>query len=162
MLFNINPIRSTEQARNEIKKIVARQKKGTQDDLTPFAAEIDKLLLQIEHKPSWQKIPVVARAALIEVGGRVIPYSEDVVLPNTKHDFELVIRMLNHIREQKKLASVNMPLFIQPDEISIAYSEGRFSHAGGKIVSQLSVVVQKGSIMCAGFVFGRDYVILHG
>ena len=44
MLLNIKPLKNTTQVRDEIKKIVARQKKGTIDDLTPFSAEIDKLL----------------------------------------------------------------------------------------------------------------------
>jgi len=66
------------------------------------------------------------------------------------------------LREQKKLSAVKMPLFIQPDEVSLAHKEGKFSHEGGKISSQISVVLQKGAIMYAGFVFGRDYVILQG
>lgn len=162
MLFNIKPLKSTEQVRNEIRKIVSRQKEGSIDDLTPFIAEIEKLLAQLEFKSEWKKLPVVVRAAMIEVEGKELPYREDVVLPNTKHDLELVIKMLNYLREQKKLSAVKMPLFIQPDEISLAQSEGRFSHLGGKITSQISVVLQKGAIMYVGFVFGRDYAILQG
>jgi len=162
MLFNIKPLKNTAQVRAEIKKIVARQKKGTVDDLTPFSVEIDKLLLELEFKPDWKKLPVVARAAMMDIEGKIVPYSEDIVLPNTKHDLELVVKMLNYLREQKKLSAVKMPLFIQPDEVSLAYKEGKFSHEGGKISSQISVVLQKGAIMYAGFVFGRDYVILQG
>lgn len=160
MLFNINPLKSTEQVRIGVKKIVAKQKKGTMDDLTPFTAEIDKLLSLLEFKPEWKKLPVIARAALLDIDGRVVPYSEDVLLPNTKHDMELILKMLNYLREQKQLKAVKMPLFLQPDEISLAHKEGRFSHEGGQIASQISVVLQKGAIMYAGFVFGRDYVIL--
>jgi len=162
MLLNIKPLKNTAQVRDEIKKIVARQKKGTIDDLTPFSAEIDKLLLELEFKPDWKKLPVVARAAMLEIEDRILPFSEDIVLPNTKHDLELVVKMLNYLREQKKLSAVKMPLFIQPDEVSLAHKEGKFSHEGGKISSQISVVLQKGAIMYAGFVFGRDYVILQG
>jgi len=162
MLLNIKPLKNTAQVRDEIKKIVARQKKGTIDDLTPFSAEIDKLLLELEFKPEWKKLPVVARAAMLDIEGKIIPFSEDIVLPNTKHDLELVVKMLNYLREQKKLSAVKMPLFIQPDEVSLAHKEGKFSHDGGKISSQISVVLQKGAIMYAGFVFGRDYVILQG
>src|SRR6185503_777090 len=162
MLLNIKPLKNTAQVRDEIKKIVARQKKGTIDDLTPFSAEIDKLLVELEFKPDWKKLPVVARAAMLDIEGKIVPYSEDIVLPNTKHDLELVVKMLNYLREQKKLSAVKMPLFIQPDEVSLAYKEGKFSHEGGKISSQISVVLQKGAIMYAGFVFGRDYVILQG
>ena len=162
MLFNIKPLNSTVQVRDEIKKIVARQKKGSIDDLTPFGAEVDNLLLQLEFKPNWKKLPIVARAAIMEVEGKIVAFSEDVVLPNTKHDLELVLKMLNYMREQKKLTAVKMPLFIQPDEVALAHKEGKFSHEGGKISSQVSVVMQKGAIMYAGFVFGRDYVILQG
>ena len=162
MLFNINPLKSTEQVRNEVKKIVARQKKGSIDDLTSFGPEIDELLLQLEFKPDWKKLPVVARVAMLDIGGKAVPFTEDVILPNTKHDLELVIKMLNYLREQKKLSAVKMPLFVQPDEISLAHKEGRFSREGGKISSQISVVLQKGAIMYAAFVFGHDYVILQG
>ena len=162
MLLNIKPLKNTAQVRAEIKKIVARQKKGTIDDLTPFSAEINRLLLELEFKPDWKKLPVVARAAMLDIEGKIVPYSEDIVLPNTKHDLELVVKMLNYLREQKKLSAVKMPLFIQPDEVSLAHKEGKFSHEGGKITSQISVVLQKGAIMYACFVFGRDYVILQG
>jgi hypothetical protein len=81
-------------------------------------------------------------------------------LPNTKHDLELVIKMLNYMREQKQLAAVKMPLFVQPDEISLAHREGRISYEGGSIISQIAVILQKGAVMYAGFVFGRKYVIL--
>jgi hypothetical protein len=110
----------------------------------------------------WRKLPVVARVAMLDRGGEVVPYNEDVILPNTKHDLELVIKMLNYMREQKNLKTVKMPLFIQPDEIALAHKEGRFSYDGGNIQSQLSVVMQKGAIMYVGFVFGRNYAILQG
>lgn len=163
MLFNIRPLKSTEEVRGGVRKIVARQKKGSDDDLTAFAGEIEELLALLEFKPGWKKLPVVARAARIEgaeAPGRISPYSEDVVLPNTKHDLELVIKMLNYLREQKQLQAVTQPLFVQPDEISLARKEGRINFDGGTIMSQISVVLQKGAIMYAAFVFGRNYVIL--
>jgi hypothetical protein len=162
MLFNINPLKSTEQVRTEVQRIVAKQEKGSMDDLSPFGVEINRLLAHIEFKVEWKKLPVIARVALLDLGESCAPYVEDIMLPNTKHDLELVIKMLNYMREQKKLNPVKMPLFIQPDEISIAYSQGRFAHEGGKISSQISIVLQKGAIMYVGFVFGRDYVILQG
>jgi hypothetical protein len=163
LLFNIRPLKSTDEVRNEIRKIVARQKKGSADDLTAFNGEIEELLSLLEFKPEWKKLPVVARAARIdgaEAPSRITPYSKDIVLPNTKHDMELVLKMLNYIREQKQLRAVKMPLFVQPDEISLARREGKINFDGGKIMSQISVVLQKGAIMYVGFVFGRDYVIL--
>lgn len=160
MLFNIRPLKSTDEVRNEVRKIVARQKKGSADDLTAFSDEIKELLSLLEFRPEWKKLPVVARAARIEGAGRISPYSEDVVLPNTKHDLELVLRMLNYLREQKQLPAVKQPLFMQPDEISLAHREGKINFEGGKIMSQVSVMLQKGAIMYVGFVFGRNYVIL--
>jgi hypothetical protein len=160
LLFNIRPLKSTDEVRNEVRKIVARQKKGSADDLSAFSGEIEELLSLLEFKPEWKKLPVVARAARIEVAGSITPYREDVVLPNTKHDLELVLRMLNYLREQKQLQAVKQPLFVQPDEISLARKEGKINFEGGKIMSQVSVVLQKGAIMYVGFVFGRNYVIL--
>ena len=163
MLFNIRPLKSTDEVRNEIRKIVARQKKGSADDLTAFSGEIEELLSLLEFKPEWKKLPVVARAARIEgaeAPGRITPYSGDIVLPDTKHDLILVVKMLNYLREQKQLQAVKQPLFIQPDEISLARKEGKINFDGGKITSQMTVVLQKGAIMYAGFVFGRNYVIL--
>jgi hypothetical protein len=161
LLFNIRPLKSADEVRNEIRKIVARQKKGSADDLTAFRGEIEELLLLLEFKPEWRKLPVVVRAARIEGAEMPVSYSEDVMLPDTKHDLELVLKMLNHTREQKQLQIVKMPLFVQPDEISIARHGGKINFdEGKKIMSQMSVVLQKGAIMYVGFVFGRNYVIL--
>jgi hypothetical protein len=162
LLFNVNPVKNTEQVRTETRKIVSRQKKGSIDDLAPFNEEIDKLLSQLEFKPEWRKLPVVARAAILDTGGETVAFTEDIVLPNTKHDLELVIKMLNYMREQKKLSPVKMPLFVQPDEIALAHGQGNFPHAGGKIESQISIILQKGAVMYVGFVFGRNYAILQG
>ncbi len=163
MLFNIKPLKSNDEVRGEIRKIVARQKRGGADDLSAFQGEIEELLSLLEFKPEWKKQPVVARAARIEgaeAPGRVTPYSQDVLLPDTKHDLGLVTKMLNYMRWQKQLQAVKQPLFVQPDEISLARKEGRINFEGGRIMSQVSVVLQKGAIMYVGFVFGRNYVIL--
>ena len=163
MFFNIRPLKSTDEVKNEIRKIVARQKKGSADDLTAFTGEIEELLVLLEFKPEWKRLPVVARALRIEgaeAPGRITPYSQDIVLPNTKHDLNLVTKMLNYLREQKQLQVVKQPLFVQPDEISLARKEGKINFEGGKIISQIAVVIQKGAIMYAGFVFGHNYLIL--
>lgn len=160
MLFNIKPLKTTAEVRSAVRKLVAKQKKGGIDDLTAFASEIDELLALLVFKPSWKSLPVVARAARLELEGRAVPYSEDAVLPNTKHDLELVLKMLNYMREQKQLKAVKMPLFLQPDEISVGGRQERAPFDGGRIMSQISLVLQKGAVMYAGFVFGRDYVIL--
>ena len=163
MLFNIRPLKSIEEVRNGIRKIVARQKKGSADDLSAFRGEIEELLSILEFKSEWRRLPVVARVARIE--GAELPdmitrYREEVVLPNTKHDLDLVLKMLNYMREQKLLKPVKMPLFLQPDEISVSQQGRKINFDGSKIISQLSVVLQKGAIIYVGFVFGRNYVIL--
>ena len=163
MLFNIRPLKNTDEVRSEIRKILARQKKGSADDVSAFQGEIEELLSLLEFKPEWKKLPVVVRAARLEgaeAPGKVTSYSQDLVLPNTKHDLSLVTKMLNYMREQKQLQPVKQPLFVQPDEISCARKEGKINFEGGKIVSQVSVVLQKGAVMYVGFVFGRNYVIL--
>jgi len=161
LLFNIRPLKSIEEVRNGIRKIVARQKKGSTDDLSAFRGEIEELLSILEFKIEWRNLPVVARVARIEGAEDMITrYREDVVLPNTKHDLELVLKMLNYMREQKQLKAVKMPLFLQPDEISVSQQGRKINFDGSKIISQLSVVLQKGAIIYVGFVFGRNYVIL--
>jgi len=161
LLFNIRPLKSIEEVRNGIRKIVARQKKGSTDDLSAFRGEIEELLSILEFKSEWRRLPVVARVTRIEGAEDMITrYREDVLLPNTKHDLDLVIKMLNYMREQKQLRAVKMPLFLQPDEISVSQQGRKINLDGSKIISQLSVVLQKGAIIYVGFVFGRNYVIL--
>ena len=114
-----------------------------------------------EFHPEWKKAPAIFRVARVDAGG-TRAYLESVVLPDIKHDLDLVLKMLNHMREQKGLQAVKMPLFVQPDEIALARKEGKTDIEGGKILSQLAIVFQKGAIMWVGFVFGRDYILLQG
>lgn len=163
--------------KKEVERIIAKQKSGSPYDLSPFKIIIEELLNSISgFNPYWNKLPIVFRIARIvrtnstpqyDFSGnndnnsdRVITYQENIVLPDIKHDLELVVKMLNYMREQKKLKRANMPLFIHPDEILIAYREGKISFSGGGIQTQMAIVFQKGSIMHIGFVHGRDYVIL--
>jgi hypothetical protein len=172
-------LKDLDSVRNEVERIISKQKSGSPYDVSRFKASIEKLLDSIsDFNLDWNNLPVVFRIARIvkssttlhydlsaspanksDTGG-VIAYQENIVLPDTKHDLELVIKMLNYIREQKKLKRTNMPLFIHPDEILIAYREGKISFSAGEIQTQMTIIFQKGSIMHVGFVFGRDYVIL--
>ena len=162
MPFFAKPVKDIEEVKLQVNKIVEKQKRGSKDDLSPFKNEIDGLLSSFsEFRPEWKKSPAVFRVARVDAGGTQA-YSDSVVLPDVKHDLELVAKMLNHMREQKGLAAVKMPLFVQPDEISLAYQDNRSPFKEGKIVSQLAIVFQKGAIMWVGFVFGRDYVLLQG
>jgi hypothetical protein len=53
-----------------------------------------------------------------------------------------------------------MPLFIHPDEISIAHKEGKFPYQRITITSQIAIVFQKGRIKYVGVVIDRNYVLL--
>ena len=171
-------LRDIEYVKTEVRRIIAKQKADSPYDLSPFKVTIEQFLDSMsEFNPEWNKLPVVFRIARIvkkstqhydlsagdsnNSGGEdVIIYQENIVLPDTNHDLDLVIKMLNYMRQQKKLKRANMPLFILPDELRIAYREGKISFSGGAIQAQIAIVFQKGSIMHIGFVFGRDYVIL--
>ena len=180
MLFSRKYLKDLNSVRNEVERIIAKQKPGSPYDVSSFKARIEELLDSIsEFSLDWNNLPVVFRIARIvkssttqkydlsannankSGSGAVITYQENIVLPDTKHDLELVIKMLNYLREQKKLKRTNMPLFIHPDEILIAYREGKISFSVGEIEMQMTIIFQKGSIMHVGFVFGRDYVILN-
>ena len=82
MLFNIRPLKSADEVRNEFRKIVARQKKVSTDDLTAFSGETEELLAHLQFKPEWKRLPVVMWAARIEGAEMPVLYSEDVVLPD--------------------------------------------------------------------------------
>jgi hypothetical protein len=64
------------------------------------------------------------------------------------------------MREEKNLKVTNMPLFIHPDEISIAQKEYRFPYRNINIIYQIAVVFQKGRIKYVGLVIDRNYVLL--
>jgi hypothetical protein len=178
LLFFHKDLKDLNSVKNEVERIIGKQKSGSPYDLSPFKITIEELLNSISgFNPDWNKLPVVFRIArIVNIGSTqpydfngnndnnsedVITYQENVVLPDTKHDLELVIKMLNYMREQKKLKRANMPLFIHPDEILFAHRDGKISFSGGDIQTQMAIVFQKGSIMLIGFVYGRDYVILN-
>ena len=178
LLFFRKYLKDLNSVKTEVVRIIAKQKSGSPYDLSPFKVTIEELLNSISgFNPDWNRLPVVFRIArIIKTGSTqqydfsgnkdnnsngVITYQENVVLPDTKHDLVLVIKMLNYKREQKKLKRANMPLFVHPDEILFAHREGKISFSGGDIQTQMAIVFQKGSIMLIGFVYGRDYVILN-
>ncbi len=180
MLFFRKYLKDLDSVRNEVERIIAKQKSGSPYDVSPFKAKIEELLDSIsDFNLDWNNLPVVFRIARIvksgttqqydvsanndnnTYSGGIITYQENIVLPDTKHNLELVIKMLNYMREQKQLKRTNMPIFIHPDEILIAYREGKISFSAGEIQTQMTIIFQKGSVTHVGFVFGRDYVILN-
>lgn len=161
MLFNLHPVKDVSGIKREVTRLVQKQKRGTWDDLSPFRKEIDDLLESFsEFNPSWKKAPIIFRVARVTAGGENRVFLENVELPNTKHDIDLALKMLNHMRKEKGLAEVKMPLFVQPDEIALAQQAGKIDYRADSILSQLAIMFQKGSIMLVGFVFGRDFVLL--
>jgi hypothetical protein len=107
--------------RREVQRVVARQKRGSPRDLSAHGDELDALLASIsEIRPEWGASPCVHRVARIETERGVLPFEDLVVLPDVKHTYELMLEMLGHIRAQKGLRPVTMPLFLQPDEIALA------------------------------------------
>src|ERR1041385_732564 len=98
MLFNVGPVRDIVDVKREINRIVAKQKPGSKDDLSSFQHEIQELLSFSEFHQEWKKYPAVFRVARLDGD---IMYTDNTVLPEVKHDLELVIKMLNHLRGQK-------------------------------------------------------------
>ena len=115
MLENVDDVRG------EILRVVARQKQGTPSDLSAFSDEINSLGAAIsEFHPEWKVSPCVYRVARLETEQGIVPFEDNVLLPDVKHTYELAIEMLGHIRTQKDLPPVKMPLFLHPVEIVLA------------------------------------------
>jgi len=166
MLLSYNKqIKNIEDVKEQIAKIILNQRRQIESNLKTSVAEIQNLLPEIsEFNDNWTKLPTVYRIAWISSPEyettKNITFKENIELPNVDHDLELVIKLLNHMRERKNLKVSKMPLFIHPDEISIAHREGRFPHGTTNIISQIAIVFQKGKIKYVGIVFDRNYVLL--
>ncbi len=171
-------LKDLDSVKKEVPRIIAKQKIGSPYDLSPFIVSIEELLDSIsKFNPDWNKLPVVLRIARIVKRGSteqygfqgnsdkaanigVITHEENIVLPDIKHDLELVMKMLNYMREQKGLKRTNTPLFIHPDEILKADRERKITSSSTEIQSQMAIIFHKGSITHIGFVFERNYIIL--
>jgi len=166
MLLSYNKqIKNIEDVKEQISKIILNQRRQIESNLKTSVAEIQNLLSEIsEFNDNWTKLPTVYRIAWISSPEyettKNITFKENIELPNVDHDLELVIKLLNHMRERKNLKVSKMPLFIHPDEISIAHREGRFPYERTNIISQIAVVFQKGKIKYVGILIDRNYVLL--
>jgi hypothetical protein len=166
MLVSYNKqIKNIEDVKEQIAKIILNQRKQIESNLKPSVSEIQNLLFEIsEFNDNWTKLPTIYRIAWTSAPDddtvKNITFKENIELPNVDHDLELVIKLLNHMRERKNLKVSKMPLFIHPDEISIAHKEGRFPYGRTNIISQIAVVFQKGKIKYVGIVIDRNYVLL--
>ena len=166
MLFPKNPeIKNIEDVKEQIIHMILNHQKQIKSNLETSVSVVQNLVSEItEFNDSWTKVPNIYRIAwLSNTDGdtvKNIKFRDNIELPNVDHDLELVMKMLNHMREEKKLKVSNMPLFIHPDEISIAQKEGRLPNGNISIISQIAVVFQKASVKYVGMVIDRNYLLL--
>ena len=166
MLFPKKPqITNIEDVKEQIIKIISSQRKQIESNLKTTVSDVQNLLSEIsEFNDSWTKLPTIYRIAWISTSEddtvENVTFKENIELPNIDHDLELIMKMLNHIREEKNLKVTNMPLFIHPDEISIAQKTNKFPYGNISIVSQIAVVFHKGRVKYVGLVIDRNYVLL--
>lgn len=166
MLFPKKPeIKNIEDVKEQIINMILNQQKQIKSNLETSVSVVQNLVSEItEFNDSWTKVPNIYRIAWISNtdGDTVknIKFRDNIELPNVDHDLELVMKMLNHMREEKKLKVSNMPLFMHPDEISIAQKEGRLPHGNINIISQIAVVFQKARVKYVGIVIDRNYLLL--
>ncbi|MDW0164999.1 MAG: hypothetical protein QOK65_06375 [Nitrososphaeraceae archaeon] len=158
-------ITNIEDVKEQITKIISSQRKQIESNLKTSVSEVQNLLSEIsEFNDRWIKLPTIYRIAWIRTSEddtvENVTFKENIELPNIDHDLELIMKMLNHMREEKNLKVTDMPLFIHPDEISIAQMEDRFPYGNISIISQIAVVFQKGRIKYVGVVIDRNYVLL--
>ncbi|MDW0201838.1 MAG: hypothetical protein QOD17_02025 [Nitrososphaeraceae archaeon] len=157
-------ITNIEDVKEQITKIISSQRKQIESNLKTSVSEVQNLLSEIsEFNDRWIKLPTIYRIAWIRTSEddtvENVTFKENIELPNIDHDLELIMKMLNHMREEKNLKVTDMPLFIHPDEISIAL-EDRFPYGNISIISQIAIVFQKGRIKYVGVVIDRNYVLL--
>ena len=166
LLFPKKPqITNIEDVKEQITKIISSQRKQIESNLKTTVSEVQNLLSEIsEFNDRWIKLPTIYRIAWIRTSEddtvENVTFKENIELPNIDHDLELIMKMLNHMREEKNLKVTDMPLFIHPDEISIAQMEDRFPYGNISIISQIAVVFQKGRIKYVGVVIDRNFVLL--
>lgn len=166
LLFPKKPqIRNIEDVKEQITKIISSQRKQIESNLKATVSEVQNFLSEIsEFNDSWTRLPTIYRIAWISTSEddtvENVTFKENIELPNVDHDLELIMKMLNHIREEKNLKETNVPLFIHPDEISIAHKENKIPYGNISIVSQIAVVFQKGRVKYVGLVINRNYVLL--
>jgi hypothetical protein len=164
LLPNKKQIKNIQDVKEQIAKLVLNQHRQIETNLKTSVMEIQKLLSEIsEFNDTWTKLPSVYRIAWISTHDETvknITFKENIELPNVDHDLDLIIKMLNHRREEKNLKASSTSLFIHPDEISLANKDGKFPYVRANIISQIAVVFQKGRIKYVGLVVDRNYVLL--
>lgn len=114
-----------------------------------------------EYNDTWNKLPIIIRIAkvTIETSEEII-HKEIINLPDIHHDLDLVLKMLNHQRVKKQLKETSMSLFINTDELFLDYKNGKINYKVKKILFQLVIFFQNGSLLNLGLVADKEYVIL--
>lgn len=166
MLLSKKPeIKNIEDVREQIINIILNQQNQIKSNLKTSVSVVQNLVSEItEFNDSWMKVPNIFRIAWISstYGDTVknIKFKDNIELPNVNHDLELIMKMLNHLREEKKLKVSNLPLFLHPDEISIAQKEGKLPQGNINIISQIAIVFQKARVKYVGIVIDKNYLII--
>lgn len=166
MLFPKKPeISNIEDAKKQIVNIILNQQNQIKSNLKTSVSVVQNLVSQItEFNNNWTKVPSIYRIAWIsstdDNTAKNMKFEDNIELPNLNHDLELIMKMLNHMREEKKLKVSDMPLFLHPDEISIAQKQGKLPNGKISIISQIAIVFQKARVKYVGIVIDRNYLIL--
>lgn len=123
-------LRTVEEVKDRVRRAVSRQRHREGElDLAVHRDEIETLLRSFdEFLPIWTAIPCVFRVARIETGGTTVAFTDNIGLPAAKHTMQLVVEMLGYIRQTRGLPEVQMPLFLQPDDIAFAFEEPAACH----------------------------------
>lgn len=148
--------------KNTILKVINKKKSLIPKNLINYIDEFEKIVDSItEYEDSWNNLPIVLRLAQIktETSEKII-HKEIIVLPDINHNLDLVLKMLNHKREEKQLRETNNPFFINTDELFMEYKKGKINYRVKNILFQLVIFFQKGSLINLGLVAGDEYVIL--
>jgi hypothetical protein len=158
-------IKNIEDVKEQIINMIMSQQKQVKSNLKTPVAMVRDLVSEItEFNESWTKAPNIYRIAWLSTTDedtvKNIKFKDNIELPHVDHDLELIMKMLNHMREEKKLKTSNMPLFIHPDEISIAQKEGRLPHGNINIIYQIAVVFQKARVRYVGIIIDKNYLLL--
>lgn len=166
MIFPKKPeIKNIDDVKDQITNIILNHQKQIKSNLKTSVSLVQDLVSEItEFNDNWTKYPNIYRIAWVSLSNgdivKNIKFKDNIELPNVVHDLELIMKMVNHMREEKKLKVSNMPLFIHPDEISIAQKEGRLQNGSISINSQIAVVFQKARVKYIGIIIDRNYLLL--
>ncbi len=139
-------VRDSDDVRARLRAL-ADKRARRDDEFAAHAGEAERLIEELgEFEPMWRRFRVVERTVEVETTTGSTVFRETIVLPDVKHNFDLVLSMLNYFRAQKELPEAQMPLFVQPDEIGWTYREGVRCHCD----EERSLVARGRSLKRAG------------